>query len=203
MNNKHNTDSWLFDTIKSILESEETIMKDHGLQFENTKAGAKLNNKLLKNYNYNYSALVKDHPNSTNTPGSKFRKPEILEKLFVKHEDWNFIKTLSKEGMDHPIKNDIVNDKKLREDLIYMIERGNHRSTLTAENKEEVEKVLGKETPRGWQFSIDVETVLKIVGTMYIPIGIADQITVDETGAYVPKKDGSTTANMSIQQEPS
>ena len=69
-----------------------------------------------------------------------------------------------------------------------MIERRNHRSTLIAENKEEVEKVLGKKTPRGWQFPIDVETVLKIPGTIYIPIGIADQITVDETGAHVPKK---------------
>ena len=52
MNEKHNTDSWLLDTIKNILESEEIVMKDHGLKFENTKAAAKFNSKLLKKYNY-------------------------------------------------------------------------------------------------------------------------------------------------------
>ena len=80
MSDKHNTDSWLLDTIKNILESEETVMQDHGLKFENPKAAAKFNSKLLKKYNYDYSAMVKDHPNSTITPGSEFRKPEILEK---------------------------------------------------------------------------------------------------------------------------
>ena len=111
MNEKHNTNSWLLDTIKEILASEEIEMKDHGWKFENTKAAAKFNSNLLKKYNYNYETLVKDHPNSTITPGSEFRKPELLEKLFGKHSDCNFIKILLKEGADYPINKDIVDEK--------------------------------------------------------------------------------------------
>ena len=124
-------------------------MKDHGLMFENTKSAAKYNSNLLKKYGYNYEALVNDHPGSTITPGSEFRNPRLLEKLFTKHEDWNLIKTLLTEGADYPINKNVTDEKKLREDLIYMIKRGNHKSTLTTANKGEVNKVMEKETPRG------------------------------------------------------
>ena len=104
MNKKNNTNSWLLDTIKEILESEDIPMKDHGLMFENTKSAAKYNSNLLKKYGYNYEALVNDHPGLTITPGSEFRNPRLLEKLFTKHEDWNLIKTLLTEGADYPVK---------------------------------------------------------------------------------------------------
>ena len=188
MNESTKSYSWLLKTIQEILHSEETVMQDHGLQFENTKTAAKHNSKLLEKYNYNYAKLVAAHPNSTITPGSEFRKPEVLEKLLYKHEDWNFIKAILTDGADYPINKDIENEEKLREDLIYMIKRGNHKSTLTIDNKKEVQAVLEKETLRGWQFPIKIETILKIHGAMYIPIGIIDQITVNKHGEYIPKK---------------
>ena len=92
----------------------------------------------MKKYNYDYSKLVADHPNSTITPGSEFIKPAILEKLFHKHEDWNFIKAILTDGADYPINKEIIDENKLKEDLIYMIKRGNHKSTLTKENQKEV-----------------------------------------------------------------
>ena len=163
-------------------------MQDHGLIFENTKSAAKFNSTLLQKYDYNYSNLVADHPNSTITPGSEFRKPEILEKLFSKHEDSKFIKSILTDGADYPIDTDVVNEEELKKNLLHMIQRGNHKSTLTADNQKEVQAVLEKETLRGWQFPIQIETILKIPGAMYIPIGMINQITVNQSGEYVPKK---------------
>ena len=127
MNKLHKSDSWLLDTIRDIFASEETEMRDHGLDFENMKKAAKHNSKLLRKYDFDYGKLVADDPDSTITPGSEFRKPEILEKLFHKHEDWNFIKTILKEGADYPLHDD-VDEEKLKEDLAYMIKRENHQS---------------------------------------------------------------------------
>ena len=188
MNNTIKSDYWLLDTIREILDSDEVEMQDHGLLFENTKTAAKHNSKLLKSYDYNYKNLVQNHPNSTISPGSEFRKPEVLEKLFSKHEDWKFIKAILTDGADYPINKKVIDEEKLREDLVYMIKRGNHKSTMTIDNRKEVQKVLEKETLRGWQFPILVNNITKIPGSMYIPIGIIDQITANEEGEYVPKK---------------
>ena len=180
MNKSSQSNSWLLKTIREILNSDNDTIQDHGLHFANIKAAAKHNYSLLKQYGYDYAKLVADHPNSTITPGSEFRKPDILEKLFHKHVDWKFVKAKLADGDDYHINRDVVDEKSLRSDLLHMIERGNHKSTLTEDNKKEVQAVLKKEILRGWQFPIVVNTILKIPGAMYIPIGNIDQITVVE-----------------------
>ena len=66
----------------------------------------------------------------------------------------------------HPVENSVcaLYFRFERDDKGYIIPI-NHSETINFE-LEEVEKVLGKKTPRGWQFPIDVETVLKIPGAI-------------------------------------
>ena len=188
MNAVSNSPSWLLKTISAILDRDDIPMKDHVLHFANTKIAAKYNSNLLKKLCYNYSKLIAAYSNSTISPGSEFRKPALLEILFHKYADWKFVKAIISDGADYPINHDIVDEEAQKFDLLHMIERGNHKSTLTAENKKEVQTVLEKETSRGWQFLILTSTILKIPGAMYIPIGITEQITVNQSGEYVPKK---------------
>lgn len=163
-------------------------MQDHGLVFDCTKTAAKYNSKLLKKYGYDYGKLVAAHPNSVISMGSEFRPIHQIEPLLHRHQDWNYIRAVLKEGGNYPMIDDVPDPEQLRKNLIDMIDRGNHKSSSTKENKPVARKTIINEVCRAWSFPITIETLLEIPEAMYVPVGIADQIEVNENGEYVPKK---------------
>jgi len=66
-----------------------------------------------------------------------------------------------------------------------IVERGNHKSTK--KNDKTLNKAFTNEIQKDWLLPITVESITKIKGLSIIPLGVAEQLTIDENGYRVPK----------------
>ena len=63
-----------------------------------------------------------------------------------------------------------------------MIDRGNQKSATTPDVEPTLLKNYIKEVKHGWILPITLESVAKIKGAGVIPIGVAQQQSIDEKG---------------------
>ncbi len=70
-------------------------------------------------------------------------------------------------------------------ELAAIIARGNHKSAST--RADHVGKALGKDVMHGFSIPVLPESVLKIPGAMAQPLGMAEQLTLSESGDRVQK----------------
>ena len=68
-----------------------------------------------------------------------------------------------------------------------MIERGNHKSATTPDVIPTLLKNYTKEVKHGWMLPITLESVAKIKGAGVIPIGVAQQQSIDEKRGKIYK----------------
>ena len=66
-----------------------------------------------------------------------------------------------------------------KEDIEFMIKRGNHKSALSKENEEKSLENYEMEVKHGWMLPVTVECVTKIKDAGVIPIGVATQFSID------------------------
>ena len=159
-------------------------MLPHGIDFSNTKTAAKTNDKLFKNYNYDFDTIVRDHPSSVISNGSEFRTPDVLEPLLQRHPDWNRIKSILADGATYPFHNDILDNTDLPKELEELIARGNHKTADAPITGKVLREKITKEVEHGWMFPLSIETIRKIPGAMIIPLGVATQLAVTKHGTY-------------------
>ena len=69
-----------------------------------------------------------------------------------------------------------------------MIQRGNHTSAVSSENKKALSKNYDKEVSKGWMIPILPEAIPKIVGARVIPVGVAVQWTINAKGERIKKR---------------
>ena len=142
-------------------------------------------------------------------PGSEFRAVEVIEPLFKYHKLWKKMRQIIASGVDYPLNN-TTNDAS-NKDLRGMIERGNHRSALLKDNKPTLVKNYAKEVEHGWMLPVTIESLEKLRGAAVIPIGVAQQTSIDEQGERYTKRrtthDASfpspsgTSINIRLQRE--
>ena len=113
-------------------------------------------------------------------PGSEFREKNKLETLFQHHEHWKKMESIISTGLDYPLTD--LPEKVLKEDVIAMIARGNHKSATAPEVAPTLLKNYTKEVEHGWMLPVTLESVAKIKGAGVIPIGVAQQQTIDKRG---------------------
>ena len=122
-------------------------------------------------------------------PGAEFRPLRDLEPLFHHHIDWEKFVTLCTVGAEYCFKDNLEYSEERRlDDLRHAIERGNNKSALDPEDAPFIQKNQTKEVEKGWMIPIRKDSVLKIPGAGVIPLGIAEQITIDAQGNRIPKK---------------
>ena len=68
----------------------------------------------------------------------------------------------------------------MNEDLDYIIARGNHELVKSDENEVTLLKNYKKEVERGWMLPVTLANVKKIKGSGIIPVGVANQFTIDK-----------------------
>ena len=178
--NPNSPQSWLMGTIKTIIESTDKIMLPHKYNFMNNREAAKFNTKLLKRERYDLTKVLGKAKGTMMEPGSEFREKDKLEKLFQHHEHWKKMEAIISTGLDYPLTD--LPDKVLKEDVIAMIARGNHKSATAPEVAPALLKNYTKEVEHGWMLPVTLESVAKIKGAGVIPIGVAQQQTIDEKG---------------------
>ena len=176
----HSQDSWLVHTIKKLLKSPNKSIKPHKYRFENTRDAAKFNTKLLKRHKYDLEVALEKEDGTMLEPGSEFRAVEQIESLFQKHELWPKMQSIVDKGITYQL--DSITEKERRADLKHMIARGNHKSASSPENITSLLKNYEKEVSYGWMLPVTLESTKKIKGAGVIPVGVAQQLTINDKG---------------------
>ena len=83
---------------------------------------------------------------------------------------------------------DKINRKARTTMLHNTIERGNHLSALSEEQRPHVTNFATQDTELRFPFPIPVECLKDITGAEVHPIGCHDQLTINERGEIIPKK---------------
>jgi hypothetical protein len=149
-----------------------------------TAEAAKNNKKLLQLYNFNLTALLDDFQGTTLGYGLEFRPVEQLWTILGAHPHFNQLETILTNGMAYQFAEELPDAKRVAE-LTAIIARGNHKS---AESRpEHVSKALAKDVTHGFSMPIPAGTVMKLKGAMAQPLGMAEQLTLTESGERNPK----------------
>ena len=158
-------------------------------KFENTVQAADFNTKILESFHFDAAKAMSAVKNTILQPGAEFRPLRDLEPLFHHHIDWEKFVTLCTVGAEYCFKDNLEYSEERRlDDLRHAIERGNNKSALDPEDAPFIQKNQTKEVEKGWMIPIRKDSVLKIPGAGVIPLGIAEQITIDAQGNRIPKK---------------
>ena len=178
--------SWLIHTVTTIIGMTNKTMQPHNYKFINTREAAKYNIKLLKRDKYDITLALQREQGTMMEPGSEFRLKSTLEPLFCHHAQWDKMSKIISEGLSYPME-DISNTEQ-KDDLLRMIERGNHKSASTKENEPTLLKNYTKEVQHGWMLPVTTESLKRIKGAAIIPIGVAQQSSIDEAGDKYTKR---------------
>ena len=179
-------ESWLVSTLRGMCSEPEPERKMHSFSFENTPDAAQWNQEVLKLYNDDFSEAIKHQKGTIMAPGSEFRALNKIKSLWQYRENWPAIEETLSKGTIYPLKKPPDENHRI-ENLIAMIKRGNHKSSEKPKLKEALIKRTAKDVRKGYQFILPVKYLLKLKNAGVIPIGVADQFSINERGERVPK----------------
>jgi hypothetical protein len=156
------------------------------LKFEFTADAATYNSDLLEEVGYDLGKFIDQHPGSTISYGSELRPLDQLEPLLFHHHSYEHFKSNYINGIDYPIEPLDEEDRSAM--LEKSIERGNHKSALSDEERPHVTKLMSQDVELGYGIPLTVDCISKIQGAEVYPVGCQNQQTIDEIGNVIPKK---------------
>jgi hypothetical protein len=188
VNDDRTDQSWLMSTIEKILGTPVDPLAPSKFIFKNEKGAAVENSKRLEENNFNIEKLVKDEGRTHLTPGTEFRDKRCLDELIKKHIDYKKISTIIESGVHYPFKKEQYTEEDRVKDLEEAIKAGNNKSAKNPESIEVIKKIYTKEVKKGFMLPIEIDTLRKIKGLGVIPIGCAEQFTINEEGERIKKR---------------
>ena len=189
-------DSILVSLVRRIINTPSPPLDPPLFNFENTREAAIKNSSILKSFGWNPDQAINATQKSILSPGTEFRPTHILEPLLQNHTDWKKFEKILLEGARYPFRQDINYSKEdHKKDLFHAIRKGNNKSATDPHLIPFLQKNYTKEVSKGWMIPFLKSDVMKIEGMGVIPIGIAEQITMDTEGNRIPKK--RTTHDLS------
>ena len=182
----NSTDSWLIHTKKTIISSTDKIISPHKYTFKNTREAAKANTTILKKSKYDFTKALLKEKGTMLEPGSEFRLQQTLEPLLHDHEHWEKMSEIITNGVSYSLED--LPEHVQKEDLRFMIKRGNHKSATSKENEPTLINNYTKEVEQGWMLPVTSKCVIKIKYAGVIPVGVATQFTIDDKGNRKTKR---------------
>ena len=171
--------------VRLISRRSQTTPTLPSLSFEVSQSAAESNASLLRAANYDVSELIEAHPNSILSYGSEFRNPVLLHPLLRRHPLWPFLRRTLEHGAEFAFTSEPLDDDRKQENTA-LIEYGNHKSAK--ENDDVIANSLRNEVTHGFAFVIPLTIINMIKHSMVVPLGIAEQFTVDAHGNRIPKR---------------
>jgi len=141
---------------------------------------------LLEEVGYDLGKFIDQNPGSTISYGSELRPINQLEPLLCHHHSFERFKSNYINGIDYPIEP--LDDEARISMLAKSIDRGNHKSALSDEERPHVTKLMSQDVELGYGIPLTVDCVTKIQGAEVYPVGCQNQQTIDEKGNVIPKK---------------
>jgi hypothetical protein len=127
---------------------------------------------ILKKFGDSIQNLIMHCPGLIFSPGSEFRPPDVLEKLFLHHHNWPVIKRILESGSLWPLDPIMDGDRIAKNNEF--IQRGNNKSAIKYE--EEYDKILRTEVKQGWMFPIPLHYINDLHHGELAPVGIDDKV---------------------------
>jgi hypothetical protein len=158
---------------------------DTELKFESTRSAAEHNFKILEQYDFNLQEVItsRETANTPLRPGSEFRPIDLLNKILGNHPLWPRARRTMRFGFSMPL--DPLQEVERATDVFDALGYGNHKSTQS--NPTVVREMLDDEVRHGWQLVLPAESIPLIPGTIVSPLGLVEQITINEHGETTQK----------------
>ena len=131
------------------------------------------------------SKLISKNEKSTISYGSEFREAALLHLLLWDHPLWGFLRKTLEDGAEFEFTSKQNNADRMLENTA-LIDYGNHK--LANNNDDVIWKSLLSKVNYAFAFVIPLETINKIPHSMVMPLGIANQFTIDSGGNRIPKR---------------
>ena len=114
---------------------------------------------------------------------SEFRPPEVLERIFSKHPNWDRMKCILMNGSNWPLKE--LDNESRASDLSEALAFGNHKGAT--EKSKLLKQLMSKDVTHGYGLVLPLSKVTRIKGLLMALMNIQKQNTIDETGRIIKK----------------
>jgi hypothetical protein len=154
-------------------------------RFEFTEAAANHNLEVLVSYGLNLRRALKHQANTPLQPGSEFKSPALLEKIFADHPLWPHMSRALSQGASFPLAELSPEDRNA--DIQYMLQYVNHKSAKT--NSEIVNDLLREDIERGFALTLPLQAIhgLTHKRISISPLGCQEQDTINKLGEVIKK----------------
>ena len=173
----------LVEVTKYLLTSSSPMIVPK-FRFAVSREAINYNLSVLRQNDYNlHNILNPSNSLSVTSYGSEFQSVQDLDNLLCRHPRWPNLQKILENG-SHWFLNDI-DDVKRKEDVDLNLLRGNHKSAKI--HQDFLSNALKKEIQRGWILALPIECATHIPNLMLSPMGVANQLGINNSGDFVPK----------------
>lgn len=128
--------------------------------------------KILQFHNNSIQNVLDAYQGLFISPGSEFRPPYLLEKLFMHHHNWWAISKSLSQGSQWPLR-PLLDSGRIAKNNEF-ISRGNHKSAL--KYGEEYVKIIEAGISQGWMFPLPLEYINSLSHGELAPVSIDDKV---------------------------
>jgi len=156
-------------------------------KFEMSAEAAEHNTAVLETFDNDLGKAIDGSPGTHISYGSEVRPPTQLCPLLGHHPSWQELQDDLLYGIAYPFETTITEEDRkamLEENLA----RGNHKSAVKEEDRHHVTKLMNLDVDHGYAIPLTVEGVRKLKDAEVYPVGLQNQMTIDEDGNSIPKK---------------
>ena len=170
---------WLYDAILAVFHSPVPTPRAPSVKFDLSDESLAWNSQVIRECGYDLENLFAANVGTTLSPGSEFRPPDQLSRLFSRHPNFNFFMSTIRDGMGYEFETTLSEDERQTE-LAAMIQRGNHQSAV--KHSTHVAALLAKDVRHGFSLPCSPDLVTSIKQAMVQPCGVVEQFALTETG---------------------
>lgn len=172
----------LVEAIKSLLQHSEPL-QEPVLSFQATSGAAQKNMQIIRDYDFDFTAILNPPTRCVTSFGSEFKSPIELERLLKAHPRWPTLRHFLTHGVEYPLRP--IEEEERTKDVAQALDRGNHKS---ADKKLDfLVQAIKKGILKGWMILIPKDDAEEIPDLEVAPMGVATHIGVTETGEFMPK----------------
>jgi len=162
-----------------LFNATSNIKKNKSIFCFDFSEEAKIHNtEILRRYNFDITAAIRDQPNSMVLFGSEFRDPSNLEPLLHQHPNWPALKEILLNGASFPLQS--IPNKARKLDLEFHAARGNHKSAVI--NRAALDEIIENDISKGYALPLLKEVLFEIPNASLAPLGCIKKDTINERG---------------------
>ena len=103
---------WLYDAILAVFHSPVPTPRAPLVKFDLSDESLAWNSQVIRECGYDLENLFAANVGTTLSPGSEFRPPDQLSRLFSRHPNFNFFMSTIRDGMGYEFETTLSEDER-------------------------------------------------------------------------------------------